>query len=418
MKTSNEQKEISSATNKIDAQPIEFQGKLSFILHTLKIIVIISLTESPYIRNAEDKIEKIKALFSNYEKQDINQSLLQFILVQVGGLLTQQLPTNSYGLKAITEFSKYLKNQIEFQQFFESLIKLLKEVISFVKIRGSRANSIQIINDFSNYLTNYSNKLEKVKNASSLENVEEGEKIQSTKKENKKKEISEKSYYEDTIKNLNNEIMSLKDEIRKKEKDLEISNSKIIQANLDTGTYKDINIFLENKLKEMERKFDSKFKNNGNEITSLKKVVIEQNNEIANLKNENSDLKKVVNVQNNEITNFKKIVTSQNNEIANLKKDVTTQNNEITNLKKAIIAQNGTIALQENTIQLLKEQNNALFEMENQDREQIRTIRDSFYQLDADYNDAIDTVDWLNISLQQIINNLEYDNPFNINFFE
>ena len=56
--------------------------------------------------------------------------------------------------------------------------------------------------------------------------------------------------------------------------------------------------------------------------------------------------------------------------------------------------------------------------MENQDREQIRTIRDSFYQLDADYNDAIDTVDWLNISLQQIINNLEYYNPFNINFFE
>jgi hypothetical protein len=186
MKALGNQKELSSTTNKIDAQSIEFQGKLSFILHTIKIIVIISLAESPFIRNVEAKIERIKALFSNYEKQDINQSLLQLILVQVAGVLTQQRPTNTYGLQAINEFSKYLKNEIEFQQFFESLIKLLKEVILFVK-RGTRASSIQIINDFSNYLTNYSNKLKKVKNASSLENIEEEEKIQSAKKENNKK---------------------------------------------------------------------------------------------------------------------------------------------------------------------------------------------------------------------------------------
>ena len=417
MKALGNQKELSSTTNKIDAQSIEFQGKLSFILHTIKIIVIISLAESPFIRNVEAKIERIKALFSNYEKQDINQSLLQLILVQVAGVLTQQRPTNTYGLQAINEFSKYLKNEIEFQQFFESLIKLLKEVILFVK-RGTRASSIQIINDFSNYLTNYSNKLKKVKNASSLKNIEEEEKIQSAKKENNKKKIAEKSYYEDTIKNLNNEIMSLKDEIRKKEKDLEISNSKIIQANLDTGTYKDINIFLENKLKEMERKFNAKFKSNDNEISNLKnenanlkKAVTAQNNEITNLN-------EVVTSQNNKITNLKEVVTSQNNEITNLKESVTSQNNEIANLKKVNIAQNETIALQENTIQILKEQNNTLFEIENQDREWIRTLRDSFYQLDADYNDVIDTVNGLNISLQQIINNLENYNPFNINFFE
>ena len=174
--------------------------------------------------------------------------------------------------------------------------------------------------------------------------------------------------------------MSLKDDIRKKEKELEISNSKIIKANLDKGAYKDMNIFLENKLKEMEIKFDAKFKNNDNEIISLKKVVIEQNNEIANLKNE--------------ITNLKKDVTAQNMTISDLK-------NDNSNLKKVIIDQNETIALEDNTIQLLKEQNNALFEMENQDREWIRILRDSFYQLDVDYNDLINTVDGLNISLHK-----------------
>lgn len=161
----------------------------------------------------------------------------------------------------------------------------------------------------------------------------------------------------------------------------------------------------------MESKFDAKFKNNDNEITSLKKVVIEQSNEIANLKNENANLKKGVNAQNNEITNLKKEVTAQNMAISDLK-------NENVNLKKVIIDQNETIALEENTIQLLKEQNNALFEMENQDREWIRILRDSYNQLDADYNDVINTVDGLNISLQQIINNLENYNLFNINFFE
>ena len=232
--------------------------------------------------------------------------------------------------------------------------------------------------------------------------------------------------------------MLLKNEIKTKEKDLEIANSKIIQANLDAGTYKDINIFLENKLKEMEQKFEDKFKNNENEIVNLKKEVTAQNLEISDLKNENSNLKNEVTAQNLEISdlknensnlkkevtaqnleisdlknenfNLKKVANAQNNEISNLKKEVTAQNlaisdlkNENENCKKANMTQNETISLQDNTIQLLKEQNNALFEMENQDREWIRILRDSFYQLDYDYNDLNNTVEGLNYSLQQII---------------
>ena len=194
MKTLGKQKEISSASHKLDAQSKEFQGKLSFILHAIKVILILSFTESPYLRNAEETIKNIKTLFSNYEKQDINISLLSFIFINLGGILSNQIPSNSYGLQAITEFNKYLTNQIEFQQFFENFIKLLKEVILLVKKNGSRSNSIKTINDFSDYLTNYSQKLDIVKKASSLKNIEEEEKMQSAKEEDKirKKKLKKK----------------------------------------------------------------------------------------------------------------------------------------------------------------------------------------------------------------------------------
>lgn len=385
MKASDKQKEANSSKNKSEDLHIDFKGKFSFIFKTLKVIYILSFTETPYIRDLEGKINQINKLFHNYEEQTLYNSLSDLVLIKLNGPLKIQSPTNKYAAAVLVLFAKYLQNKIRFQKFFEDLLVLIREVISFVKRNGSKSNSIKIINEFGDYLNDYSQKLDSVKKASSLKNNEEEEKILSA------------NDYDNMIKKLNNDLKVLKDELRKKEKDLEISNSKIIQANLDTGTYKDINIFLENKLKEMERKFDAKFKSNENEISNLK-------NEISNLKNENANLKNALTAQNNEITNLKESRTSQNNEIANL--------------KKVIVAQNETIALQENTIQMLKEQNNTLFEIENQDREWIRTLRDSFYQLDADYNDIIENVNGLNISLQQIINNLENYNPFNINFFE
>ena len=51
MKKLTKQKEINSAKSKLDAQRTEFQGKLSFFFNTLKVIVILSFTKSPYIRN-------------------------------------------------------------------------------------------------------------------------------------------------------------------------------------------------------------------------------------------------------------------------------------------------------------------------------------------------------------------------------
>ena len=51
MKELTKQKEINSAKIKLDAQRREFQVKLSFIFNTLKVIVILSFTELPYIRN-------------------------------------------------------------------------------------------------------------------------------------------------------------------------------------------------------------------------------------------------------------------------------------------------------------------------------------------------------------------------------
>ena len=57
---------------------------------------------------------------------------------------------------------------------------------------------------------------------------------------------------------------TLKDELIKKQKEIDILNDKTVKANLDAGTYKDINDSLNNKIKEMEKKFELKFGNMNN----------------------------------------------------------------------------------------------------------------------------------------------------------
>ena len=413
MKASGKQKEANSAKNKSEDNLIDFKGKFSFIFKTLKVIYILSFTESPYIRDPEGKINQINELFHNYEVQALYKSLGELVLIKLNGLLMGQSPTNKYAIKVLVLFGKYLQNKIRFQKFFEDLLALIRDVISFVKSNGSKSNSIKIINEFGDYLNDYSQKLDSVKKASSLKNNEEEEKILSA------------NDYDNMIKKLNNDLKVLKDELRKKEKDLEIANDKIekanlskatlkdevkkkekeieilndkvVKANLDAGTYKDINNSLENKIKEMEKKFELKFGSMCNEITNLKKVIDVQNGKIDRL--------------NNEIANLKDENVNLNNEIANL-------NDEIVNLKELVNTQNSTIDQQENIIQMIREENSALYEMENQQREWIMALRDSYNQLDADYNDLGNSVEEINNSLQEVIYNLQNLNPFNINFFE
>ena len=385
MKASDKQKEANSSKNKSEDLHIDFKGKFSFIFKTLKVIYILSFTETVYIRDLEGKINQINKLFHNYEEQTLYNSLSELVLIKLNDPLKIQSPTNKYAMAVLVLFAKYLQNKIKFQKFFEDLLALIREVISFVKINGSKSNSIKIINEFGDYLNDYSQKLDSVKKASSLKNNEEEEKILSA------------NDYDNMIKKLNNDLKVLKDELRKKEKDLEISNDKIEKANLDSGTYKDINNSLENKIKEIEKKFELKFGSMCNEITNLKKIIDVQNGKIDRLNNENS---------------------SQNNEIANLNDEIANLNDEIANLKELVNTQNSTIDSQENIIQMLREENSALYEMENQQREWIMALRDSYNQLDVDYNDLCNSVEGINNSLQEVIYNLQNYNPFNINFFE
>ena len=413
MKASDKQKEANSSKNKSEDLHIDFKGKFSFIFKTLKVIYILSFTETVYIRDLEGKINQINKLFHNYEEQTLYNSLSELVLIKLNDPLKIQSPTNKYAAAVLVLFAKYLQNKIRFQKFFEDLLVLIREVISFVKRNGSKSNSIKIINEFGDYLNDYSQKLDSVKKASSLKNNEEEEKILSA------------NDYDNMIKKLNNDLKVLKDELRKKEKDLEISNDKIekanlskatlkdelkkkekeieilndkvVKANLDSGTYKDINNSLENKIKEIEKKFELKFGSMCNEITNLKKIIDVQNGKIDRLNNENS---------------------SQNNEIANLNDEIANLNDEIANLKELVNTQNSTIDSQENIIQMLREENSALYEMENQQREWIMALRDSYNQLDVDYNDLCNSVEGINNSLQEVIYNLQNYNPFNINFFE
>ena len=413
MKASDKQKEANSSKNKSEDLHIDFKGKFSFIFKTLKVIYILSFTETVYIRDLEGKINQINQLFHNYEEQTLYNSLSELVLIKLNDPLKIQSPTNKYAMAVLVLFAKYLQNKIKFQKFFEDLLALIREVISFVKINGSKSNSIKIINEFGDYLNDYSQKLDSVKKASSLKSNEEEEKILSA------------NDYDNMIKKLNNDLKVLKDELRKKEKDLEISNDKIekanlskatlkdelkkkekeieilndkvVKANLDSGTYKDINNSLENKIKEIEKKFELKFGSMCNEITNLKKIIDVQNGKIDRLNNENS---------------------SQNNEIANLNDEIANLNDEIANLKELVNTQNSTIDSQENIIQMLREENSALYEMENQQREWIMALRDSYNQLDVDYNDLCNSVEGINNSLQEVIYNLQNYNPFNINFFE
>ena len=122
--------------------------------------------------------------------------------------------------------------------------------------------------------------------------------------------------YDNKIKQLNNDIMVLNAKLKSKEKDLEEENEKISKANLDKEAYQDIKFFFDDKLKEIEKKFELQFKEN--EISNLKKIIDNQNVTISNLKNEIDNLKKIVNVQNETISTQENTIQTLKEEISSL----------------------------------------------------------------------------------------------------
>lgn len=366
MSASTKKKEINLDQKNLNFNITQFKGKFSFIYNTLKILLVLSFTESPDIRNIEDKIKEINTLFTQNEKNDLKKALFSFIIMTLPKSLHNQLPKDGFGIKALVAFTKFYNNKIELEQLSEKLIELLKEAILLVQKNGSKSISIKIIDEFWDYITNYSKQLDRVK-----------KELSSTKEEETK--VQSEIDYENIIKKLKNDIMVLKNEIKKKEKDLESANTKIVQASLDKGTYIDINRSLENKIKEMERKFELKFGKMDNEIESLKNENTELKIEVTSLKNENTELR-------NEISSLKNVNAELKNEFTELKNE-----------------------------------NNSLFEMVRQEREMIWILKDYIYKIDKDYDFLNNFVHELNDSLQQIIPylvNFENFNPFNINFFK
>lgn len=181
MKDSTTLKGISLDKNKLDSKTSEFQGKLSFIFNTIKVLLFLSFTESPYARNTEETIKEINTLFIQYEESNTNKTLFEFLLVNLLKPLESKLPKQAFGFKAIIEFIKFLKDQTKFQQFFRNLIALVKQAILLVQKNGSKYDSIKIINEFLDYLNNYSKQLDILKMASSSTKKQE-EKIQSNSK--------------------------------------------------------------------------------------------------------------------------------------------------------------------------------------------------------------------------------------------
>ena len=124
--------------------------------------------------------------------------------------------------------------------------------------------------------------------------------------------------YDNKIKQLNNDIMVLNAKLKSKEKDLEEENEKISKANLDKEAYQDIKFFFDDKLKEIEKNLELKFKENKNEISNLKNIIDNQNVTISNLKNEIDNLKKIVNVQNETISTQENTIQTLKEEISSL----------------------------------------------------------------------------------------------------
>ena len=180
MNTSTKKKEINLDKKNLNINITQFKGKFSLIYNTLKILLILSLTESSDIRNKEDKIKEINSLFAQNEKNDLKKALFSFIIMTLPKSLHNHLPNDGFGIKALVDFTKFLNNKIELEQLSEKLIELLKQEILLVQKNGSKHISIKIIDEFWDYITNYSKQLDRIKKELSSTKEEET-KVQSEK---------------------------------------------------------------------------------------------------------------------------------------------------------------------------------------------------------------------------------------------
>ena len=221
----------------VEERPI---NHFDFIFEILNIFTLVAIHNSKDIHEKEKVIENYKCFIKlNFVKikSQLSEFMKYIIHLQV---------KNKFLVSALKLIVSYIKNEINFNSFFEKTIDILNGLMKEVVINNDKAAKEELKHLYE-YMNSYSEKINKTKKIYISNNL---------KKETKSEKDRLIENYEKDNSNLKKEKENHINRIKNIEKEINDLNEKIIREKLDKQTFKEINSNLIQKLTSMESKIN------------------------------------------------------------------------------------------------------------------------------------------------------------------
>ena len=205
----NAEKDETKTKSDIQDYPL-FKGKLELIFKIMNVLIILSLSECQFSdeNTKYDCLKKYDDLFKKLENEMVLSTKNSFQKELFNAILTDMKLFNTKLAKVIfsvlDKFKQFMTRVINIDVFLEVLITFLKSAITQIKEKNGKNRTFNIINEFYQYLEEFSEKINNLKQVVSKKKFE-GEEIK----------LKEK---EDIYKELTFKIETLKKQLEKKRK--------------------------------------------------------------------------------------------------------------------------------------------------------------------------------------------------------
>lgn len=330
-----------------DSSYRELNGKLELALKLMNVIINISISESKKIDKKQKTIEFYNKLFT-YEENELLRTFHKYISNELLNNLKQTQFDTKF-IKFILElWNLFINEKIKIESLLDGLINILESTIHLVKKNNSNNLSIQIIDEFYEYLNNHLDIIQKTKNVLN-KILEEKEKELDNESKNTTDLSTNNNSYKESSTNLSDKTQLMeKDKNSKIEEQNENINhlQSVNEQNSEgynsaieeiTKIIKEINEESKIKINELQ-KSNEDMRNKIKELETLNaqfaKEKEENNNSINELVKFNKELKNKINNFENKINELEKSNEENKRKIKHLEKSKEKDKNLIDELEK------------------------------------------------------------------------------------
>ena len=171
----NAEKDETKTKSDIQDYPL-FKGKFEFIFKIINVLIILSLSECQFSdkNTKNDRLKKYDDLFKKLENEMNLSTKSSFQKELFNAILTDMKLFNTKLIQIVfsvlDKFKQFMTRVINIDVFLEVLITSLKSAITQIKEKNGKNRTFNMINEFYQYLEEFSEKINNLKQVVSKKN--------------------------------------------------------------------------------------------------------------------------------------------------------------------------------------------------------------------------------------------------------